>query len=228
MIKCPDIIDLESALGLPEDDPIRQHVQQCGQCQALLQSLVAFDHDGPLPGDEDVPGLQPENMVQAEGQLADFLSRQINSVQPVSVVSFPRTRSRKGLQPWMGIAAALVAVIGLWAVTPTLHEMGESKPVLRGSEVLQTNKLEVVSMSWDKDGSLVLVWQVFAEADSYVVVFWNDELKEYSRLEPVKKTTITISPKLLPPVEKAGYYSILAIKGKKEITRSSLLEIPGN
>ncbi len=227
MEKCPDIMVLEEALLLTEDDPTRLHVQQCGKCQALLSSLKAFTLDEPLPGDEDVPGLQTENMDQVKKKLAGFLEMTLGNRSSETVVSIEPRKSRFIPQAWMGMAAALVAVIGLWTALPTLRDMGQNQPVLRGEETIQTAKLEMVSASRDKDGSLMLVWQPLAGATSYVMVFWNDEFEEFSRLDPVIETTLKISQDSLPDPQKSAYFSILAMGGKqRELARSALMEIP--
>ncbi len=218
---------LEQTLVLPEDDPARLHVQQCGKCQALLSSLKTFTLDEPLPGDEKVPGLQSENMDQVKEQLNDFLEMNLGGHSSESVVSIESRKSRFMPQAWMGVAAALVAVIGIWTAMPTLRDMGQSQPVLRGEKIIQTTKLEMVSASRNEDGSLMLAWQPLAGATSYVVVFWSDKLEEHSRLEEVIETTLKIPHNSLPNPRNSTYFSILAMSGKKrEMARSALMEIP--
>ena len=227
MEKCPDIMVLEQALLQPENDPTRLHVQQCGKCQALLSSLKAFTLDEPLPGDEVVPGLQTENMDQVKEQLDNFLEMNLGNRSSETAVSIEPRKSRFMPQTWMGMAAALMAVIGLWTVLPTLRDMGQNQPVLRGEETIQTAKLELVSANLDLDGSLMLVWQPLAGATSYVIVFWSDELEEYSRLDAVIETTLKIPHDFLPDPQNSAYFSILAMHGKKqEMARSALMEIP--
>jgi len=219
--QCPELWELDESRAHPATHPVRLHLEQCSRCQTSLLAMDSFLNEDDLATDLKLESLQPENLERADAQLSRFIE---------NLTDKP---SRRPYPQWfMGMAAVLIAGIGLWMTVPMMQEMRtpsmiQESPVMRGEEVATPGKqLVLISAQRLTNGDLRLKWNPANDGSAYQVVFWNDELMEFLRLPETVETSKLIGRDLVPTPEEGRYYCVFVLRDGKEQFRSKMKEVP--
>lgn len=215
---CPDLESLAGAPALPQDHPLRRHLDGCSRCRAAARALEAFRAGG---GDHDLPRADLED---ADRRLGAVIAREVlGAEEDETVPPLPNARRRtppRGAWGWLAAAAVVAVAAGLWLVGPGPGSRPDDGGPLRGEA-----PAAAVAVTADPSGGAQVSWPAVAGADDYVIELWTAELALFSRLAPAADTTrrVTWDPAAAsPPV----FLTVVARQGDREIGRTDLVRLP--
>ena len=215
--------EMAIALGAPEDDPHRRHLEECTWCQGLAASVDLFQRDEGLPAGAD--------LAEAEDRLEDFLQREIlgegRSSRVVPLAAAPRKKSRRWSGPAAWAAAAvLVATVGLTTVVNRRSEdVGQG--ILRSGGTDSHFTLLVEAVEGAPEAGVRLAWSGVDGAVRYDVVLLDGHQGEAGRLAAGAETTLTIDRETLTGLRSrpAPWFVRVEARGEDDILARSLPRI---
>lgn len=199
-VQCPDLLELDQILALPDADPRRQHVDACPECRGRLEAMELFLDPGETP--------ELEGLAAADAQLADRLDR---SARPARRTGAPRAR-RFGLA-----LAAVLAVVAVGLTTSELLRTGSLDPVSPGQHLRGRAGPASVTVTASRDG-IALAWPAAPVADQILYVFFAGDMTEIGRR--AADEALVLAPD--DPMAGAAYCQAVALVQGDVIARSGI------
>ena len=197
--RCPDPLDLDLVLLLPDSDPIRRHIDECHRCRGTLEAMELFLD----PCDVD----HIEGLVSANRELAGRLER----VLPAHRRQQPRMRR-------LGVAlAAALALVAVGLTTSEIVRTGRMETVDPGQNQRGPILPEAITLSADESGTR-LAWPAAPTADQIVYLFFSAEMDELGRRTAPGALVIGIDD----PLSSAAFCQALAVAQGDVIARSAI------
>jgi hypothetical protein len=191
--ECVGVDQIGAVLELPEDNPVRRHVERCPRCASVLAAYLAFVEAQPAAG---------ADTADAEARLMGFLRDRIGSAatippaterRPGGIGFFGRLRAAVNARPAWVAAALVVLVAGVVWWRPWVVD----KPALRSVASLPLLKMHPPQTL--SNGAVRLGWESKEAAGAYRIVLYNQELEEIARLDAGAATTFDLVRDKLPP-----------------------------
>jgi hypothetical protein len=207
MEKCLYLDRFAEMVNRPAHDPFWSHVENCSDCRALVVSHEAFL-------DAETP-TEAIDLDDADRELAGRMDLALGKAE---VTPAPR---RSNPQFWYALAAVLVVGVGLvyWSPIGIQSDLPLPPPsaVVRGDNV----QLEGYAAIHRED-RLILRWPSNPQADTVVVIVWDEFLAQVDRLTTSSDSLLVNRPAL---VHRAAFAQVLFVAQGDTISRGPLFPI---